>query len=42
MSLDVHGMVQKEQMEHLECILCGTCEDNCAHSAIRLIYSSGK
>jgi ferredoxin len=42
MSLDVNGMVQIEQMENVECILCGTCVDNCSHSAIRFSFSSGK
>jgi polyferredoxin len=41
MSLDVHGMVQLEQMENSECILCGTCIDNCK-SAIRYSFSWGK
>ncbi len=42
MSLDVHDMVQKGHMEHVECILCGTCVDNCAQDAIRFSFSSGK
>ena len=42
MSLDVHGMVQRERMEHRECILCGTCVDNCAQDAIRFSFSAGK
>ena len=42
MSLDVHGMVQKREMEHSECILCGTCVDNCGHDAIRFAFSAGK
>ena len=42
MSLDVHGMVQGERMEHNECILCGTCVDNCAQDAIRYAFSAGK
>ncbi len=42
MSLDVHGMVQREQMEHAECILCGTCVDNCSSTAIRFTFSAGK
>ena len=42
MSLDVNAMVQVEQMENLECILCGTCVDNCSKSAIRYSFSGGK
>ena len=42
MSLDVHGMVQREKMEHSECILCGTCVDNCSSDAIRFSFSAGK
>ncbi len=40
MSLDVNAMVQIEQMEDPECILCGTCVDNCAKSAIRYSFSA--
>jgi ferredoxin-type protein NapH len=42
MSLDVNGMVQKEAMEHTECILCGTCADGCPTQAIRLRFNAGK
>lgn len=42
MSLDVNGMVQLEEMENSECILCGTCVDNCSKSAIRYAFSAGK
>ncbi len=42
MSLDVNAMVQKADMEHSECILCGTCADGCARKAIRFSFSSGK
>jgi polyferredoxin len=42
MSLDVHDMVQREQMEHRECILCGTCVDSCSQDAIRFSFSAGK
>jgi polyferredoxin len=42
MSLDVNAMVQGEQMENSECILCGTCVDHCSQSAIRYSFSSGK
>lgn len=39
MSLDVNAMVQREQMEDTECILCGTCVDNCSKSAVRYSFS---
>jgi len=42
MSLDVNAMVQTDKMENPECILCGTCVDNCAKQAIRYSFSSGK
>ncbi len=42
MSLDVNAMVQAGKMENSECILCGTCVDNCAKKAIRYSFSSGK
>lgn len=42
MSLDVHGMVRKAQMEHSECILCGTCVDHCGQDAIKFSFSAGK
>jgi len=42
MSLDVNSMVQIEQMENTECILCGTCVDNCSKSAISYSFSGGK
>jgi ferredoxin-type protein NapH len=42
MSLDVNGMVQSAKMENTECILCGTCVDNCTKKAIRYSYSKGQ
>lgn len=39
MSLDVNAMVQTENMENSECILCGTCVDNCRKSVIRYSFS---
>ncbi len=42
MSLDVKAMVQDEKMENTECILCGTCVDNCTKNAIRYSFSPGK
>jgi ferredoxin-type protein NapH len=41
MSLDVNAMVQLGQMENKECILCGTCVDNCAKRAIRYSFTAG-
>ena len=34
MSLKVSEMVQRENMEHSECILCGACVDSCPKKAI--------
>ena len=42
MSLDVHQMVQKGDMEDSECILCGTCVDGCSKDAIRFSFSAGR
>ena len=42
MSLDVHAMVATSRMENDECILCGTCVDNCNHDAIRFRFTAGK
>ncbi len=42
MSLDVNAMVQKGRMENSECILCGTCVDNCSKHVIRYSFSAGK
>jgi len=42
MSLDVNAMVQAGKMENSECILCGTCVDNCARNVIRYSFSVGK
>jgi polyferredoxin len=42
MSLDVDGMVQREQMENAECILCGTCIDGCPEEVIRYSFSAGR
>jgi ferredoxin len=41
MSLDVNAMQKIEKMEHPECILCGTCVDNCAKGAILYSFSAG-
>jgi ferredoxin-type protein NapH len=39
MSLDVMGMVQKGNMRHIDCILCGACVDSCPKNVIH--YSVG-
>jgi ferredoxin-type protein NapH len=42
MGLDVHEMIQKEGMENSECILCGSCIDNCPQKVIKYSFSRGK
>jgi polyferredoxin len=42
MSLDVNAMVQLEQMENAECILCGECVDHCAKGAIRYQFGAAR
>jgi len=42
MSLDVNAMVHRGSMEHNECILCGTCVDNCSKGAIRYSFCAGR
>lgn len=42
MSLNVNEMVQNGKMENSDCILCGTCIDNCSKSVIRYAFSAGK
>jgi polyferredoxin len=42
MSLNVTEMVQKEDMSNDECILCGSCVDNCPKKAVRFSFSSLK
>ena len=42
MSLDVNAMVHKGTMENSECILCGTCVDNCTRHVLRYSFSPGK
>jgi ferredoxin-type protein NapH len=42
MSLDVNAMVRRGDMEDAECILCGTCVDNCPQQAIRFSFSGGR
>jgi ferredoxin-type protein NapH len=38
MSLDVNAMVQKNSLEHTECILCGNCVDVCPKNAIKYSF----
>lgn len=40
MSLDVYHMVQTGNMEHSECILCGTCIDVCPENVIDYSFRS--
>lgn len=40
MSLDVDGLVRLGDMDHTDCILCGSCVDNCPSGSIR--YHFGK
>ena len=42
MSLEVHELVQRADMEDAECILCGTCVDGCSQKAIRFSFGGGK
>ena len=39
MSIDVNELVQSQNIENTECVLCGTCADVCKQSAIRLSFS---
>lgn len=39
MSLDVNAMVRVDSMENAECILCGTCVDNCPEKAISYTFT---
>lgn len=41
MSLPVENMVARQTMEHVECILCGTCADGCCQGAIRYTFGRG-
>ena len=42
MSLEVNAMVQRGDMEHADCILCGTCVDGCSSKAIVYALSRGR
>ena len=42
MSLDVNDMVQHNQMENDECILCGSSVDGCPKNTIRFSFSRGR
>ena len=39
MSLDVHQMVVNQNMENMDCILCGQCVDSCKNGAIRFTFA---
>lgn len=42
MSLDVHAMVQRGDMENSECISCGACVDSCPKGVLSFAFSSGE
>jgi len=42
MSLDVHAMVRRSDMENAECMLCGTCVDACPKQVISLRFGRGR
>ncbi len=42
MSLEVSEMVQSWQMENPDCILCGSCIDQCFKDVIKYSFSAGK
>jgi ferredoxin-type protein NapH len=41
MSLPVKEMVAQGKMEHIDCIQCGECADNCVRKVIRYEFSAG-
>ena len=38
--LQQSALLTGAQMENLECILCGTCVDNCSKNVIRYSFSA--
>ena len=42
MSLDVNAMVQRGSMDNAECILCGSCVDNCKRGVIKYAWRREK
>jgi ferredoxin-type protein NapH len=42
MSLPVENMVENGKMENVECILCGSCADNCTEEVICLGFSKSR
>lgn len=40
MSLDVSGMVARGKTDRSECILCGSCVDDCRAGAIRYAWTA--
>jgi polyferredoxin len=42
MSLDVNAMVRRGDMEHAECILCGSCADACTRDVIHFSFRGGR
>jgi len=39
MNIDVMENVKKNNMNHIECILCGSCIDNCSHKVIKYSFT---
>jgi NAD-dependent dihydropyrimidine dehydrogenase PreA subunit len=39
MSLQVNEMVQTKEMENSECVLCGSCVDNCPKGVIKYSFA---
>ncbi len=42
MSLSVESMVITKKMEHADCVLCGSCVDNCRSNAINFSFQPVK
>jgi NAD-dependent dihydropyrimidine dehydrogenase PreA subunit len=42
MSLNVMEMVQKQEMNNTECILCGSCVDGCPKKAVKFAFGNPK
>jgi polyferredoxin len=42
MSIDVNQLVRDGSMEHSECILCGTCRNECPKDVLHYSFSAGK
>jgi ferredoxin-type protein NapH len=42
MSIEVHELVTRKDLESSDCILCGSCVDSCPRGVIRYSFSSGR